>query len=79
MPGKTNCNRITKCPFFSAQMKNKPQSVQLFKEYYCLDRYTECARFFVGAMLGSENVPSDLYPNDLGRGRALVNEEDTPI
>jgi hypothetical protein len=62
----SNCPRIEKCPFFNDKMMlDKPGLAAMYKQHYCMDKYTECARYMVSEKLGPGAVPADLCPNQL--------------
>lgn len=64
------CECLPKCPFFNDRMLEKPVTTKMMKAQYCLGSNIECARHQVFKALGSENVPSDLYPSQ--RERSLL-------
>ncbi len=66
------CECLPKCPFFNDRMANKPATAQLMKNQYCLGDSTGCARHQVKVAAGSENVPSDLYPAQTEKVKAIL-------
>jgi len=66
------CKSLSTCPFFNDQMANMPGKTVMIKKKYCLGNNTQCARFIVAGKLGKENVPSDLYPDDLERADEIL-------
>ncbi len=67
-----DCVLIETCIFFNDRMAQMPSMASLYKERYCKGDSGQCARYLVFDALGRENVPTDLYPNDVDRARALV-------
>ena len=74
MKTETCCEKLSKCPFFNDQMNGRPEAIQLYKDYYCKDRFSECARYLVSEGLGKDKVPKDLYPNDSVQARTILKE-----
>jgi len=69
------CECLAGCPFFNDRMKEKPATAELYKKNYCLGGENEqCARHQIKVSLGKENVPSDLYPSQVNRVQAIVDE-----
>jgi len=68
------CERLAKCIFFNDKMSNMPAMADMYKQHYCRDRFDECARFTVASRLGPEQVPANLFPNDMKRAQELVNK-----
>jgi hypothetical protein len=66
------CERLSGCPFFNDKMTGMPQTTESFKEKYCRNRYSACARYMVLKALGAERVPIDLYPNMRGRAKEII-------
>ena len=66
------CECLPKCPFFNDRMLEKPVTTKMMKAQYCLGSNIECARHQVFKALGSENVPSDLYPSQRERSLQII-------
>lgn len=66
-----DCERLTKCPFFTGHMANMPGVGDLMKKTFCLGDKTLCARYQVAA--AGLTVPLDLLPNDVTRAQELLN------
>ena len=60
-----DCKLTEKCLFFNNRMAAMPSMADLFKDRFCRSGGSGCARYVVCEALGRENVPPDLYPNDL--------------
>jgi hypothetical protein len=58
------CELTEKCIFFNDKMANMPAMADIYKQRYCGTDSSLCARYRVFEVLGRENVPADLYPND---------------
>ena len=58
----SDCECLTKCPFFNDMMLGMPNIAEKMKNQFCLNNNTECARYMVFKVLGREKVPSDLFP-----------------
>lgn len=67
-----DCPRLAKCPFFNDQMADMPSMAGIIKQRYCRTDNTHCARFMVAEALGPEAVPSDLYPSQVDRAKAIL-------
>jgi hypothetical protein len=59
----TECEWTSKCSFFNDQMENMPVTANVIKMKYCRANNTACARYMAYKMLGRDNVPADLTPN----------------
>jgi len=59
-----DCNYLPSCQYFNDKLKNMPIASESVKSMYCLWHYDECARYMVASVMGSENVPSDLFPTE---------------
>lgn len=66
------CELLEKCNFFHDKLPSMPDYADLLKEPYCLDDYSECARYVVYLKFGVEAVPVDLFPNETFKGRELI-------
>lgn len=67
-----DCECIGGCPFFNDKMANMPRSANLFKQNYCKDDFTSCARYTVFKRLGKPAVPQDLFPNMKERAAQII-------
>lgn len=66
------CQLIEGCIFFNDRMSNMPAMAGMYKQRYCKGSPEDCARFTLGKSIGRENVPRDLYPNDMDRAQSLI-------
>ncbi len=41
------CDYLQNCPFFNDKMANMPATADLFKNNYCKDNFSNCARYIV--------------------------------
>jgi len=67
-----DCKYLPKCLYFNDKLKNMPTVSELVKTMYCLWHYDECARYKVAIAMGSENVPSDLFPPETERAANIL-------
>ena len=67
-----DCEMIAKCIFFNDKMADKPGTAAMMKQKYCQGDNSGCARHMVCKSLGRERVPSDLYPIQVDRAKALI-------
>jgi hypothetical protein len=67
-----DCECLPKCLFFNDQMADMPSMSNIIKQRYCRENNTQCARHMVFRILGSENVPSDLYPSQKERAEEIL-------
>ncbi len=67
-----NCEFLTKCPFFNNKLKNMPTAADTMKNIYCRWNFIKCARYKVAIVLGSEEVPSNLFPRDTVRAEKIL-------
>ena len=67
-----DCVCLPRCPFFNDRMADMPATTQLMKKRYCQGDQTQCARHMVFSKLGSEMVPTDLYPTQVERAKEVL-------
>jgi hypothetical protein len=62
-----NCAIIDECPFFNDQLPKMHTAKERegMKKKFCGSGSKQCARFIVAAALGMEEVPGNLFPDDL--------------
>jgi len=69
------CECLAGCLFFNDKMKEKPASGQIYKNRYCLGGQTDlCARHRIKIALGKENVPHELYPNQVEKVEMIIKD-----
>ena len=68
-----DCDCLPGCPFFHDRMETKPVLAELYKKNYCRGDFNSCARHMIKEALGKEEVPSNLFPNEHDKARALLN------
>ena len=66
------CDLIGKCIFFNDRMAGMPSTAFVYKKIFCEDKFGTCARFIVCMAKGRENVPTDLFPNQLERANQII-------
>ena len=61
------CTIIAECPFFNDQLRkiHTAKEREDLKRKFCGSGSTQCARFIVANALGLEEVPGNLFPDDL--------------
>lgn len=67
-----NCECLKGCPFFNGAMKDLKGLGEIYKNKYCLDDNSKCARYMVSKKLGKAGVPSDLYPNQYDKAMKIM-------
>lgn len=69
------CPRLVRCLFFNDKLQTMPAIADLARASYCRSNHFEtCARFRVAHALGSEAVPSNLFPDQTERAESILNE-----
>lgn len=63
------CERLTKCPFFTGHMSSMPGVADLMKGTYCFGGKKLCARYQLAS--AGVQVPIDLLPNDNARAASF--------
>ena len=67
-----DCELLEKCIFFNDKMANMPATADMFKDRYCKNDNSECARYMVFKALGREKVPPNLFPNMKDKVQAII-------
>ena len=67
-----DCECLAACPFFNDKMADMPSMAGIYKNKYCKGDFLSCARHMVFEALGKENVPKDMFPNQLNRAQKLL-------
>lgn len=67
------CEILPTCIFFNEKMQNMPGTTAFFKVKYCQGDNTNCARYMVLKSCGRENVPVDLFPNQVERASKIIS------
>ncbi len=68
------CELLSGCIFFNDKMVNMPGLSAMYKEQFCRQDYSKCARYRVYQKLGKENVPLDLFPNQKERAEEILSK-----
>lgn len=69
------CELLEGCPFFNDLMRGMPSTSKMVKSQYCTGSRADnrwCARHMIATRLGTERVPTNLYPSDLDHARKLL-------
>lgn len=72
-----DCECIAKCIFFQDKMANMPDIAASMKRRLCQQDNSKCARWMVRTNLGANNVPPDLFPNQIDRASQLIAKDAT--
>jgi hypothetical protein len=67
-----DCVCLPKCLFFNDKMARMPTTAEHMKQRFCLGDPTSCARYKIFLALGREQVPPDLYPNNVQRAETIL-------
>ena len=67
-----DCELLEGCIFFNDKMADMPSTAEMFKNKYCRESNTECARYVVFKALGREKVPPDLFPNMKEKAQEVI-------
>ena len=67
------CSRLENCPFYQDKMADMPAMAAVYKTKFCLQDYSQCARYMVLSGKGSGAVPIDLFPNQVERARGILS------
>ncbi len=70
----SDCPCLPGCAFFNNKMADMPVMAESMKKRYCKGDNSLCARFMVFQAKGRENVPSDLFPNNVERARSIIGK-----
>jgi hypothetical protein len=52
------------CEYFNDKLEKMPTASEGVKSMYCQWHYEECARYMVAKVMGSQNIPQELFPPD---------------
>ncbi len=66
------CTNINNCKFIKTHIKSDIQLLQLYKQEYCLNRYTDCARWYIGITLDFDSIPDHMYPNMMDKAYKYI-------
>lgn len=67
-----DCEKLTECVFFNDKLTNMPAVVDILRKTFCHGEYTQCARYMVTEIFGTENIPSDLFPGNSVRAKTIL-------
>lgn len=67
-----NCENLLGCPFFNDAIPNMPITAQYLKNTYCTEHPDMCARYIVCTALGKDQVPLDLFPEELSKAETII-------
>jgi len=66
------CELTATCIFFNDQMAGMPSTSAVYKKMYCEQDFDSCGRFQTFKSIGRENVPKDLFPNQVDRAKEVI-------
>ena len=67
-----DCECIPTCLFFNNTADELDEVRDILKTRLCRGDNSQCARYTVYRVLGLENVPVDLVPNQMARARMIL-------
>lgn len=67
------CKLVECCQFFNNTMKDMPKAADYIKSKLCLGDYQACIRYQIYTKFGGENVPSDIYPDDVADVKKAID------
>lgn len=59
----STCKWFENCRYFQISGDADNRLCELYRERYCEDGWTECARHRIAAARGADNVPAGLHPS----------------
>lgn len=66
------CECYETCDLFNKSVVNLPSTAKSFEEKFCKIDNESCARYVVYKQLGKNLVPTDLFPNEMGKAISIV-------
>lgn len=69
-----NCKILNICPFFNNKMGMEALAADFYKKKFCQGDYSSCARYTLYTTLSNNEVPLDLYPNELERAINIITK-----
>ncbi|GAB4281507.1 MAG: hypothetical protein Kow0067_00960 [Coriobacteriia bacterium] len=66
------CDHIGYCPLTADATGYSPEFARNLRTIWCRGEFTACARYHAARLLGTENVPVDLFPVDRERVSQLL-------
>lgn len=67
------CVCLSGCLFFNDKMENMPSMAEMYKQKYCLENNSQCARYMVFEKKGKDRVPKNLFPNQVERAKEMLS------
>ncbi len=68
------CERLTVCPFFNETLTTIPTIAEFFQNNYCRGDSSQCARYIALQVIGAEDVPANLFPDEHQIAQELIVE-----
>jgi hypothetical protein len=69
------CELTDKCYFFNEYLPTMKAVAEGLKDMYCRGDNSECARLIVYNALGVEELPPELFPNEVEKGLKLIAQK----
>ncbi len=70
-----NCEYLQRCAFLREPMPKYTPSTKSMISRYCFSEKSLCARYVSFRELGLVDLPSDLYPHQLGKALRLMQAD----
>lgn len=68
-----SCRFRRTCAFFQNEMEYMPGTSGLYRQKYCRQASSQCARYALYQALGPKAVPPDLFPYDHERAQEILS------
>ena len=68
------CEFTAACHFYKDSMQYSAAYQKLFKGDFCESNNDYCAIFTILKVAGAENIPTDLFPNQLFRAMEIIKK-----
>lgn len=67
-----DCEALRGCAFFNDRMDRMSAVAEIYKQNYCRNDSSRCARMMVRKAFGGERVPGDLFPNQVEIAEEMI-------
>ncbi len=71
------CTWTGRCGFYRDELATMPMISEIYKDYYCRGDNSECAICMLVVAIGEQQLPVDLFPNQIVRARKLIAQART--
>ncbi len=69
-----DCERTERCPYFTEYLEDLKAMQEMWKEKYCREDKSQCARYMVLEALGPDRIPRYLAPTQIDGAKDLIAE-----